>query len=258
MLNHQRNIIYKKRRKYLPGTKESEGFDLKAEILELVKDELAQLVTFHLNAIDEAGNPKKDPLAEIFASANNIIPVTPDVQKKASQGAENAADKEFAIIDALYKSAADFWEVKEKELGKEIFEGAQKFVTLQALDMLWMEHLDTMDHLRDSVRLRGYGQRDPLVEYKKEGFTMFQKMIEEANKQIVYSIFKVNVQPQPRQSQPMNLVTNLSDGSGGSQTSNSDKIGRNDPCPCGAINPQNGKSYKYKRCGMINAPYHRK
>src|SRR4029077_20866476 len=108
--------------------------------------------------------------------------------------AKNAADQEFAVTDALYKSAADQWENKEKELGKEIFEGAQRYVALQALDQLWMEHLDTMDHLRDSVRLRGYGQRDPLVEYKKEGYAMFQRLIKEINKQIVFTIFHVNVQ----------------------------------------------------------------
>ncbi len=250
VLNHQRNIIYKRRRKYLQGTPESKDFDLKEEILGLAKEELGQLVTFHLNEVDELGNAKKDPLAEIFTATNSIIPVTPEVQKAAREAAENAADKEFAVTDALYKAAVDFWEYKEKELGKEVFEGAQRYVTLQSMDTLWMEHLDTMDHLRDSVRLRGYGQRDPLVEYKKEGFTMFQRMIEEANKQIIYSIFKVNVQRQPQAAQPMNLVTNLSDGSG-SSSAKSENIGRNDPCPCGS-----GK--KYKKCGLINTAEHQK
>ena len=134
-------------------------------------------------------------------------------------------------------------------MGKEIFEGAQRYVALQSLDTLWMEHLDTMDHLRDSVRLRGYGQRDPLVEYKKEGFTMFKQLTAEINKQIAYTVFKISVQQQPRPTPQMNLVTNLSDGSAPSSTSADSKIGRNDPCPCGS-------DRKWKKCGMINSPEH--
>ena len=138
------------------------------------------------------------------------------------------------------------WEAKEKELGNEVFEGAQRYVALQALDQLWMDHLDTMDHLRDSVRLRGYGQRDPLVEYKREGHQMFQRLIKEINRQIVNSIFhiSVNVRPQQAQGLPNNLQTNLSSGSADQQISGSagnltgdpkfDGIGRNDPCPCGS------------------------
>ncbi|HVY68159.1 MAG TPA: SEC-C metal-binding domain-containing protein, partial [Patescibacteria group bacterium] len=147
---------------------------------------------------------------------------------------------------------ASIWESREKDMGKEVFEGAQRFVALQALDNLWMEHLDTMDHLRDSVRLRGYGQRDPLVEYKKEGYEMFQRLIAEINKQIVYTIFHISVNPPAGAPQPLNLVTNR-----GSQLSMNESaqdsrlanIGRNDPCPCGS-----GK--KWKKCGMLNTPEH--
>lgn len=259
VLNHQRNIIYKRRRRYLPGSAESKDFDLKQEILDMVKAEIGELVSFHFNVPEEVASPKTEPLKEIFGAVNNIIPVTPEVQKTAKEASQNAADREFAVSDALFKTAEAFWQTKEKEVGEEVFAGAQRFVALQALDGLWMEHLDTMDHLRDSVRLRGYGQRDPLVEYKKEGFAMFQLMIAEINKQIVYSIFKITVQAQPEPIPQMNLVTNLSDvGADIIRPLQGEKIGRNDPCPCGAINSETGKPFKYKRCGMINAPYHRK
>ncbi|MDE2311594.1 MAG: preprotein translocase subunit SecA [Patescibacteria group bacterium] len=244
VLNHQRNIIYKRRRKYVPGTEESKDFDLKQEILNLVKEEVGQIVTLALNLPEEAES-KADPVDEIAKQVGTIIPVTPELIKKAREAAENAADKEFAVTDTFYQSAREFWDVKEKEMGFEVFDGAQRFVSLQALDTLWMEHLDTMDHLRDSVRLRGYGQRDPLVEYKKEGFAMFQRMIAEINKQIVYSIFHVNVQVAPKADSPKNLVTNLSDAPSGGGSSSSDPkyqgVGRNDPCPCGS-----GK--KFKKC----------
>ncbi len=113
-----------------------------------------------------------------------------------------------------------------------------------------------MDHLRDSVRLRGYGQRDPLVEYKREGYEMFQALLREMNRQIVNLIFHVNVQinMQPQPAQTLNMMTNKSDGGGGQQISSSADqqpagIGRNDPCPCGS-----GK--KYKKCGLLNTPEH--
>jgi preprotein translocase subunit SecA len=287
VLNHQRNHIYKKRRMYLGMDKfkepvkntvaeatglqnddeENLKFDLKSEILEMVKDEFLNLAEFHLNIVDENGSAQRN-WDNLFKAANAIIPVTPDLVKKVKAEYENAADQEFAVADCFYKVAADMWEQKEKELGKEIFEGAQRFVALQALDNLWMDHLDTMDHLRDSVRLRGYGQRDPLVEYKREGHQMFQRLIKEINRQIVSSIFhiSVNIQPQQQvQALPNNLVTNLSSGSANQPISGSAGqdpkfagVGRNDPCPCGAINPATGQPYKYKKCGMINAPYHRK
>ncbi len=254
VLNHQRNIIYKRRRKYVPGTEESKEFDLKQEILDLVKDEVGQVVTIALNPVLEEGvtESKVNPIDEIAKQISTIIPVTPDLVKKAREAANNAADKEFSITDTFYQSALEYWETKEKEMGKEIFDGAQRFVTLQSLDTLWMEHLDTMDHLRDSVRLRGYGQRDPLVEYKKEGYTMFQRLIGEINKQIVYSIFHVGVQVQPQQVQQINLQT--SSGSANQSISKSadpkfEGIGRNDLCPCGS-----GK--KFKKCGMINTAEH--
>lgn len=243
VLNHQRNIIYKRRRRYLEGTEESREVDLKTEILELIKTEVAQLVNMYLYEVDEKGE-RKDSLQKVLEGANQILPVTPQVVEKVKEARKNAADEEFAIADTLYKAALDFWGQKEKEIGKEMFEGAQRYVALQALDVLWMEHLDTMDHLRDSVRLRGYGQRDPLVEYKKEGFQQFTRLIEEINKQIVYTILHVTVQQQPQPTPQMELVTNLSDGSAAGIQAEDPKfagVGRNEPCPCGS-----GK--KFKKC----------
>lgn len=252
VLNHQRNIIYRRRRRYVPGTEESKNFDLKQEILDIVKEEIGEVAVLGLNMPAAENGAKQDAVLEIAKQINNILPVTPEIINQAKEAAQNAADREFAITDVFYKAALEYWEVKEKEMGKEVFEGGQRFVALQALDMLWMENLDTMDHLRDSVRLRGYGQRDPLVEYKKEGFEMFQRLIKEINKQIVYSVFHLTVRAPVQQVQPINMVTNLSDGPVSSVLSGNPGnhgIGRNDPCPCGS-----GK--KYKKCGLLNTPEH--
>ncbi len=256
VLNHQRNVIYKRRRRYLVGTTESKDVNLREEILEMVRTEIAALVTEHLNAIEEDGSKKED-WDNLFKAAGTIIPVNQELVGKIKDEIANSADKEFAVIDALNKSAVDYWDTKEKEMGKEVFEGGQRFVCLQAVDQLWMEHLDTMDHLRDSVRLRGYGQRDPLVEYKKEGYQMFQRLVSEINKQIVNMVFHLSVNPPTGGQQqplinPLNLVTNLSDGSSSSSTNDDPAakgLGRNDPCPCGS-----GK--KFKKCGMLNTAEH--
>jgi preprotein translocase subunit SecA len=108
-----------------------------------------------------------------------------------------------------------------------------------------MDHLDNMEHLRDSVRLRAYGQRDPLVEYKNEGHKMFQQLLRAIEGQVTAMIYKVEMQPTTANRLPttaMNLKTNKDDGAvGRSPLAVSGRVGRNDPCPCGS-----GK--KYKKC----------
>jgi preprotein translocase subunit SecA len=130
------------------------------------------------------------------------------------------------------------YEKKEKELGEENMRKIEKILSLRTLDMLWMEHLENMDYLRDSVRLRAYGQQDPLVEYKNEGHKMFQQLLSLLETSIAQTILKVSIKPQPAataevmQSQQPSEKYNLKAKR---------KVGRNDPCPCGS-----GK--KYKKC----------
>jgi preprotein translocase subunit SecA len=155
-------------------------------------------------------------------------------------------------------------------LGDEPFLETVRRIALYTTDTLWMEHLEAMDYLRSSVNLRAYGQREPIVEYKKDGLMMFREM-EETFKEQVLSLIGTIQEPakaennEPRQDTQggqakQTLITNQPDAdTEGAQTSNSDlDIGRNDPCPCGAINPATGEVYKWKKCGMINAPQHRK
>ena len=132
-------------------------------------------------------------------------------------------------------------EGKIKELG-ENFNQVSKFISLRTLDMLWIEHLENMEYLRDSVRLRAYGQQDPLVEYKNEGHKMFKKLLSTLESAIVNTILRVSLaQVSPAQSSMVSSPTHYAAGS-------RSKVGRNDPCPCGKINPQTGKPMKYKRC----------
>ncbi|MFA6257559.1 MAG: preprotein translocase subunit SecA [Candidatus Paceibacterota bacterium] len=164
-------------------------------------------------------------------------------------------------------------EEKRTKLGDEAFFETARRIAFYANDMLWMEHLEAMDYLRSSVNLRAYGQREPIVEYKKDGLAMFKEM-EEAFKEQVFSLINnintdnvVNIKAEENTSK-QTLITSqeelgefggLSAQAGEKDLSvNGTGIGRNDPCPCGAINPATGECYKWKKCGMINAPQHRK
>jgi len=131
---------------------------------------------------------------------------------------------------------------KEKEMGSDNMRNLEKLASLRILDFLWMEHLDNMEHLRDTVRLRAYGQRDPLIEYKGEARLMFQNLLKTMESSIVQSIIKAEVREQK------NPVSNFVSQTKSLPANDSNKsIGRNDPCPCGAKHPD-GRSIKYKHC----------
>jgi len=132
-------------------------------------------------------------------------------------------------------------EEKSKELG-ENFNQVANFIALRILDFLWVGHLENMEYLRDSVRLRAYGQQDPLVEYKSEAHKMFQGLIRSFEEMFVKTILSASLRPQPTQTffQPQSAKTNV-------KQSFKNKPGRNDPCPCGKED-STGKVIKYKKC----------
>ncbi len=267
VLNHQRTVIYKRRRKYLENLEENSqekaeasttNNGIKDEILSILKGELKRLVTYAFSL----PSSKEEQIDHILKEGSSMFPPTEKLKQDLQSAYENTANPEFAALDALERNVEKYFESKENEMGPEVYGQLQRYVALRALDQLWMEHLDTMDHLRDSVRLRGYGQRDPLVEYKKEGHIMFQRLQADINRQIAETVLRVNLAPaqnQPSTPAPVQQnqnqqtwVTNRSDNAQTQQQpSSADKVGRNDPCPCGS-----GK--KWKKCGMINAPYHKK
>jgi preprotein translocase subunit SecA len=160
-------------------------------------------------------------------------------------------------------------ETKKAELGDKIFYSVLRRLFLQTIDMFWIEHLEVMDYMRGSVNLRAYGQRDPLVEYKKEGLRLFREMQEAVDDQIRTLLPHINegtFKREEEQSKKLRARTVFSAASlaaaservkNQSSMSHAVKIGRNDPCPCGAINPTTGEVYKYKKCGLIGAPHHR-
>ena len=171
------------------------------------------------------------------------------IYKKRREILEKAQKKELSslILEMVKKQGYtdEDYEKRKKELGEENMRQIEKIISLRTLDMLWMEHLENMEYLRDSVRLRAYGQQDPLVEYKNEGHKMFQRLLLTMEASIAQTIFRVSLVPAPPQAiysnQPKSAIV-----SGNQRLKN--KPGRNDPCPCGKINPKTGKPMKYKKC----------
>ncbi|MFA5086802.1 MAG: preprotein translocase subunit SecA [Candidatus Paceibacterota bacterium] len=147
------------------------------------------------------------------------------------------------ILSALekYGFTAEQFESKEKEIGEESMRQAEKIFSLRILDMLWTEHLENMESLRDSVNLRAYGQRDPLIEYKKEGRILFDALLANYENLLVNNIMKAAVS-QPAQGQTQNQ-TMVEERKNQDDNVKNGEISRNDPCPCGS-----GKKYK-KCCG---------
>jgi preprotein translocase subunit SecA len=157
-------------------------------------------------------------------------------RREILEAAQNGTLKN-QILELIQKTGftPEDYEKREKELTPENMRQIEKIISLRVLDMLWMEHLENMDYLRDSVKLRAYGQQDPLVEYKNEGHKAFQSLLQNFEQQVAGTIIKAQVTTQPKA--PMTNIQN----SNNLRNQNFQNVGRNDPCPCGS-----GK--KFKRC----------
>jgi preprotein translocase subunit SecA len=189
-------------------------------------------------------------------------------QKKLQQirddKSKNTAEKISLMTEYAMGKAKECYIQKENEIGSPIMRQIEKAIILQTVDTLWMNHLDEIDYLRQGIGLRGYGQRDPLVEYKREAFNLFSHLMENMRSTAVRTIFKistVSTQPQAQmESQPKNVQyqgaeenTTQFGAAKANETGeapapqkpiiNENKVGRNDLCPCGS-----GKKYK-KCCG---------
>jgi len=151
------------------------------------------------------------------------------------------------LQDFLSERSRDAYDAREQELGQETMREIERVVMLRIVDEKWMDHLDAMDQLREGIGLRAYGQKDPLIEYKFEGYEMFQNMIDSIQDDVVRYIFRVNV-VQPQQEQKRQVTENRYAEEGPKKpVRRENKVGRNDPCPCGS-----GKKYK-KCCGRAAA-----
>lgn len=266
VLNKHREIVYKRRRKILEGENQKEA------ILHKITGEIANIVAAYSGEGDAIDRGK------IVAEFVSIIPFDQNSQEELVKKLQEF-HTEAEITDFLTTLAADAYKQREASVTPEVMRQIERWVSLQVIDNLWMDHLDAIDDLREGIGLRGYGQRDPLVEYKNEAFSMFERLMAGIDGEIVRRIFKIQVQLAPSQNetgvqkQVTNAVgaapmfsgreTGLSQAakamrtnapaaevSGATSPLVSAKVGRNDPCPCGS-------GLKYKKCGLINAPQHK-
>jgi len=271
VMNKQREVVYKKRKEILGEA------NTKNELMRYVEEYLERAVSVH--CIDEEYNWD---IATIAAEIRNVFEFSQDDQRQLEKirddKSKNAAEKITLLHEFVLGKAKENYNQKEAQIGDETMRQVEKAIILQTIDTLWMNHLDEIDYLRQGIGLRGYGQRDPLVEYKREAFNLFSHLMENVRSTIVHTIFKLQIQPAEnanmiQQQSPVQSVQyhgaedNVSqltgDGSINSPQAslpqgepaapqqpiiNNNKVGRNDPCPCGKINPETGKPLKYKNC----------
>jgi len=235
VMNQQRDVIYSQRRELL------EADDVRDVIEDMRRDFVATLVERHMSAQSYADNWDLQGLHdELLEKLTLDVPV----QAWVDDDVQDAS----SMTDRICTALADMMMEKEALVGEEQMRGFEKFLVLQMLDQHWKDHLLAMDHLRQSVGLRGYAQKQPLQEYKRESFEMFAAMLGRIRLETMLALHHVQVeQPvpveEPRQSTPMQFShgDEVEEETPQTYRRTQPKVGRNDPCPCGS-----GK--KYKQC----------
>lgn len=246
VLTKQREIVYRRRRKILEGERQKE------KILTNITSEITNVVAMY--AAEKGSAFDREKIVNEFVS---MIPFDEASKKQLIIQAEQLHTV-GDLIDFFAKLSGDMYEAREKQVTPDVMGQVERWVSLSVIDNLWMDHLDAIDDLREGIGLRGYGQRDPLVEYKNEAFSMFERLIAGVDSEIVHRIFKVQVQLAPTaQAQPSALPitpitqaakrmqTNASESSTSHEPIIKNQLGRNDPCWCGS-----GK--KWKKCHYPN------
>lgn len=205
----------------------------------------------HLVEYDDVMNKHREA---IYRSRHRVL------HAKSPEAAEQL---HASIMESMSQEEGEEYKKKIKDWQPELLFSVERAVTLRAIDVLWVEHLGTMEDLRESIGLRAHGQRDPLVEYKQEAYNLFTLLQQNINSQIREMLLHVQIEPQAppptvETGQPRTVLSGPDKGEDKLPATKSDlKVGRNDPCPCGAVNPETGRPYKYKNCGLVNAPHHR-
>jgi preprotein translocase subunit SecA len=260
VLNKHREGFYRRRFEMLTA----DGGIVKDRVLEMVEREIEQVVLFHTAAPDE----KDWNIEEIYEVVHSIFPVPSETRLKMGEihgKLEAKGDKvadvhaRTAIIQYLSGIGRAAFDKLIADFGDEMVVSVCRGISLRSMDNLWIEHLDAIDHLRKGIGLRGYGQRDPLVEYKKEAYRLWNELLHAIDRQIVYSIYKVQIAAPritsmlDRRGLTLSAPAKEGDRKILADEAENDKapataidaglpvVGRNEPCPCGS-----GK--KYKKC----------
>ncbi len=270
VLNKQREIIYKRRQKILTTDIKEDYKQLHTRVFDLLEEEI-QLLT-----LARAGEGiTEEEIDAIVKEFNTIIPFDKDSQKKLQKNLQSAQDTE-TIIKKLKKLAKDLYKQRQEQIGDQDLAQIEQYTLLKTIDDQWIEHLDNIEELRQGIWMRG-GQEQALSEYKREAFDMFQRLIATVNAQVVRKVFRLQIVKQQQPTVDLQQVETTHSttvetppDAGIDESSNpfaaalarnaqrpivkdtgikKEKVGRNDPCPCGS-------GLKYKKCGLIGAPSH--
>ncbi|MCL2045302.1 MAG: preprotein translocase subunit SecA [Oscillospiraceae bacterium] len=278
VMNQQRSLIYGQRQKVLDGE------DIRENIRSMISETIENAVG--AGFLESERIVSDSQLSEALSPLESLF-----LQKNEIKLTDEGFTREM-LEDLLEEKASLAYEAKEKELGSilnseiPLMREVERVIMLRVVDEFWMEHIDAMDSLRDSVRLRAYGQINPIDEYKRDGFDMFEEMIDGIKEEVVRRIFTARISmesPLQRSSVVRNMnaamqnsvinALNSSSANAGNNNRNANnnarnnaatntsnnaaqrqepirkaqKIGRNDPCPCGKLR-QNGLPMKYKDC----------
>ncbi|MGA1689197.1 MAG: preprotein translocase subunit SecA [Candidatus Nanopelagicaceae bacterium] len=241
VMNRQREVVYAERREVL------EGADIKEQVAKFTEDTIRGYVL----AATAEGYPEEWDLEKLWTVLKAIYPITFSINDLENEvGGRTGLDQEFLaakITDDIFGA----YEARESELGSEVLRELERKILLSVLDRKWREHLYEMDYLQEGIGLRAMAQRDPLVEYQKEGYELFSAMIEAMKEEVVGFLFNVEVKVEDSKVEAKgveakkseeNLRYSAPSESGSTENSGANSgISRNAPCPCGS-----GK--KYKRC----------
>ena len=238
VMNTQRKVIYEQRRKVLDGE------NLKESVQTMLSTVISTEVQAHMG---ELKHMDAENWREVCAQFRGLF-LRPDEFKFTDEELQQYDAQ--ALTDLLQERASDIYARKEAELGEPLMRELERVMMLRVVDEYWMDNIDAMQELRQGIGLRAYGQNDPVVAYKKEGYEMFESMIAAIQAETIRRIFlaRVQVGATTVKRERVAKVTGESAGSDGTvkkqPVKKGQKVGRNDPCPCGS-----GKKYK-KCCGM--------
>ena len=245
VMNTQREIIYKQRREVLDGE------NLKESILHMIDATAENIIDAH--TIDGTVEVEESLIQEL----NNVLGITNQIELK-----ENDKINASELTEKVKETAHEIYEGKEQMIGSDDLREIERVVMLKTVDEKWMDHIDAMDELKNGIGLRAYGQKDPVVQYRIEGFDMFDAMIDDIKTQVATILLHmektenitrtetVKITGAGLEDAAINLVDgNITEKEGGlnrTVVNKEPKVGRNDDCPCGS-----GK--KYKNCCGKNA-----
>ena len=234
VMNQQREIIYKQRQMVLDGE------DISDKLHEMMRQSIDDACTNYLN-----GETADDwDFAGLRRHFMNWLCLPSDFNYTKDQLGDLTKE---GIADELYKRGMDILTAKEKKYGSKTMRELERICLLRNVDSKWMDHIDNMDQLKQGMGLRGYGQHDPVVEYRIEGFAMFDEMIASIREDAVHMLLTIEIRQQsaePKREQiakPTGEGATTQAGTKGAAPVRVTKIGRNDPCPCGS-------GLKWKKC----------